>query len=96
MVVLLLYMRMLSTTTKALIPLSIPAVFIHWRCQCLVLTIRLILLLRRMLHHIKTQTERRRKPWVDVRLYRMLLRRNELVLILLLPHGRIRLRKAER
>ena len=94
--VLLLYVRMLSTTTTiALIPLSIPAALIHRRRGCLILTIRWILLSRGVLHHIKAQTERRRKPWIDVRLYRMLLRRYELVLILLLLHRRIRLRKAE-
>ena len=94
--VLLLFMRLLSTTTTiTLVPLSIPAAFIHRRCGCLVLTICLILLPRRVLHHIKMQTERRCKPWIDVRLHRMLLRRYELVLILLLPHRRIWLRKAE-
>lgn len=95
MAVLLLYMRMLSTrTTTALMPLSIPATFIHRCCGCLVLTICLILLPQRVLHHINIQTKIRSEPWIDVWLYRMLLRRHELVLILLL-HGRIWLRKAE-
>lgn len=92
----LLYMRMLSTTTTitvALIPLPIPAAFIHRRCGYLVLAIRRILLPWLVLHHLHIQTELRRKPRIDVRLYGMLLRRHELVLLLL--YRRIRRRKAE-
>lgn len=93
----MLYMRTVTTTTTttiALIPLSIPAAFIRWRCGCLVPAIRWILLPWLVLHHLHIQAELRRKPRVDVRLYGMLLRRHKLLLLLLL-HGRIRLRKAE-
>ena len=79
----LLYMRMLSsaTTAIALIPLSIPAAFIYWRCGRLVLAICGKLLPRLVLHHLQVQTELRRKPRIDVRLYGMLLRRHELLLL---------------
>ena len=94
----LLYMRIFNitttTTTMALIPLTIPAAFIHRRCRCLVLAIREILLPRLLLHHLQVQTKLRCKPWIDVRLYGMLLGGHELLLLLLL-RGRIRLGKAE-
>ena len=90
----LLYMGIftITTTTIALIPLSIPAAFIHRRCRCLVLAIREILLPRLLLHHLQVQAKLRCKPRIDVRLYGMLLRGHELLLLL---RGRIRLCKAE-